>query len=286
MQGIPLFSVLIANYNNGRYLSEAINSVIQQSYPNWELIIVDDCSTDNSEEVYSSFQKESRIHVFRNLQNMKCGYTKRRCVELANSELCGFLDADDVLLPNALEIMVRAHFENPGKSVITSRHYNCDERLSIISESRFLEIPEGLDYFTNGDYQVEHFAAFRKSCYLKTEGISSNKPRAIDQELYLKLEEVAPLMAINDLTYKYRIYDGSISHGESGMSAYVWNILVRYEACIRRNLDISRYSIGDLENKLTKYKLSLENAYNSKRYKVGSIILKPISLIRSLFYTK
>ena len=51
MERTPLFSVLIANYNNGCFLKDAINSVLSQSYTNWEIIIVDDCSTDNTIEI-------------------------------------------------------------------------------------------------------------------------------------------------------------------------------------------------------------------------------------------
>lgn len=79
----PLFSVLIANYNNGKYLMEAIESVRQQTYTNWEIILVDDASTDNSKELYKELEKDERIHIYLNEQNIGCGYTKRRCAELA-----------------------------------------------------------------------------------------------------------------------------------------------------------------------------------------------------------
>lgn len=59
MNATPLFSVLIANYNNGKYLMEAIESVRQQTYANWEIILVDDGSTDNSKELYSELQKDN-----------------------------------------------------------------------------------------------------------------------------------------------------------------------------------------------------------------------------------
>lgn len=65
----PLFSILIANYNNGKYIKEAIDSVYIQDYSNWEIIIVDDASTDNSKEIYSEFINNPRIRVFYNEKN-------------------------------------------------------------------------------------------------------------------------------------------------------------------------------------------------------------------------
>lgn len=99
----PLFSVLIANYNNGKYLMDAIDSVWRQTYTHWEIILVDDASTDNSKELYKELEKDNRIHIYYNEENRGCGYTKRRCADLANGELCGFLDPDDALTDDALE---------------------------------------------------------------------------------------------------------------------------------------------------------------------------------------
>ena len=90
----PLFSVLIANYNNGIFLMDAINSIRCQSYQQWEIIIVDDASDDCSHDIYKKLEYDDRVHIFYNGMNRGCGYTKRRCVDLANGPLCGFLDPD------------------------------------------------------------------------------------------------------------------------------------------------------------------------------------------------
>ena len=118
MTNQPLFSVLIANYNNGKYLMDAIESVRKQTYTNWEIILVDDSSTDNSHELYKELDQDERIHIFLNDQNRGCGYTKRRCAELANGEICGFFDPDDALLSEALEVMVGTHGKHPAASMI------------------------------------------------------------------------------------------------------------------------------------------------------------------------
>ena len=66
---MPLFSVLIANHNDGKYLMEAVESVKAQTYTHWEIVIVDDGSTDNSNELFVELVEDQRIRVFRNEEN-------------------------------------------------------------------------------------------------------------------------------------------------------------------------------------------------------------------------
>ena len=273
----PLFSVLIANYNNGKYLMEAIESVRQQVYTNWEIILVDDSSTDNSHELYKELEKDNRIHIYYNDQNRGCGYTKRRCVELATGELCGFLDPDDAILPNALQVMADTHREHPEVSLVTSRYYFCDINLTPYKESRPLVIPEGKDFFTTAAYTAEVFSAFKKSVYEKTEGISPCYHLGVDQDLYFKLEEIAPMMPINDITYKYRIFNGSISSNE--LRARYWNMIIHHDVCLRRGLNPDEYSFKDMYI-IQNYCQDLVR--KSLTYRVGRIVLTPLNFIKKI----
>ena len=93
-EGAPFFSVLIANYNNGKYLEECLESIFAQTFKDWEIIVVDDASTDSSGDIYRKYENDGRIHVYRNKRRRGVGYTKRKCVEHARGEVCGFVDAD------------------------------------------------------------------------------------------------------------------------------------------------------------------------------------------------
>lgn len=287
MTNSPLFSVLIANYNNGQYLQEAIDSVLAQSYPNWEIILVDDGSTDNSREIYSTLKDNPRIHIYYNDKNEGCGYTKRRCAELANGELCGFLDADDILLQDALEHHVNAHTQHPEASCIFSQFYYCDAYLNVTSELRQLVIPQGESYFTHRDYLPEHLASFKRISYQQTTGIDPTLPAAVDQDLYFKLEEVAPIRVIDRFTYKYRQSTNQLSQGERQWQTYYWNLLVRQRTCERRGLSNEKYLMQDLAgvlfsltDNLKKTQEELSQVRSSYAYRIGKALLRPFRWLR------
>jgi glycosyltransferase involved in cell wall biosynthesis len=273
----PLFSVLIANYNNAHYIEEAIQSVFSQSYENWEIIIIDDASTDNSMEILSKYKNDSRIHIFTNEQNYGCGYTKRKCVELASGTIAGFLDPDDLLKNTALHEMVEAHSNNPEASLIYSNLFHCDENLNNCKPSSYIrQVPEGLTYLEMSAGMVSQFATFKIKYYLQTFGIDPIFKRAVDQDLYLKLEEVGQLIYLNTELYYYRINIGGISSFENKNKAFSWNILARINACQRRGINIEEI-IGPLVNSEESIRQFYEN---SNDYKIGSWILAPYRWIK------
>ena len=140
-----LFSLLIANYNNGDYFKQCYQSIISQTYKDIEIIIVDDASTDNSLEIISTLiEGDHRFKLFVNSQNKGCGYTKNRCATLGNGEVMGFLDPDDRLKNNAIELMVNAHLEYSDVSIVTSKYEFLEK--SIIS-NQGSKIPDGSSLF-------------------------------------------------------------------------------------------------------------------------------------------
>lgn len=95
-------SVVTASYNYQNYIKEAIQSVLNQTYKDWELIVVDDCSTDNSVEVIKSFDDE-RIKLFVNDKNLGLQKTVKRGIENATGEWIVFLESDDVITADNIE---------------------------------------------------------------------------------------------------------------------------------------------------------------------------------------
>lgn len=114
-------SIITASYNYAQYIKEAINSVLTQTYPDWELIIVDDGSSDNSVEIIKEFcQKDSRIKLFQHENGTNKGLKKTILLGLENAtgDWIAFLESDDVFKPDNLLKKVEAIKNNPDVSLI------------------------------------------------------------------------------------------------------------------------------------------------------------------------
>ena len=100
----PEVSIVMPSYNSAEFLEEAIKSVINQSFINWELIIIDDCSSDTSRDIILEYQeKDPRITSIFNNNNSGSGFSRNRGIELASGKWIAFLDSDDVWRSNKLE---------------------------------------------------------------------------------------------------------------------------------------------------------------------------------------
>lgn len=101
-----LVSVIMPSWNTGKFIAESIESVINQTYTNWELIIVDDCSTDNTDEIVAGFADE-RIRYLKNEKNSGAALTRNRAIREARGEWIAFLDSDDLWMPEKLEHQIQ-----------------------------------------------------------------------------------------------------------------------------------------------------------------------------------
>jgi len=278
-----LFSILVAHYNNASFLATALNSVLTQQYKNWEIIIVDDASTDHFESVMAKFAADSRIRVFRNRKNMGCGFTKRRCAELANGELLGFLDPDDALHPEAMSIMAQAHLDNPGHSLIYSSQFICDASLQVKRIAEYIKaLPFGVPYLLLGDGSIHHFVTFPKKAYKKTGGIEPANKRAVDKDLYYRLEETGKVLFIDTPLYYYRIHSGSISNLGQERSATLAHYQVARNACLRRINDLKKNRVSDSVEMIRKYrtcyyKLAIFENFKTRKWSrlMGSVLAYP-----------
>ncbi|STD54073.1 glycosyltransferase family 2 protein [Empedobacter falsenii] len=269
-------SILIANYNNGHFFKDCYDSLIAQTYQNFEVVILDDCSTDNSVEVIKSIiGEDKRFKLFQNEENKKVGYTKRRLVELASSEICGFLDPDDALEPQALESILNHHNNNIEVGLVYSNFIICNEKLEKQNVHHATQITALDEHYLNFKGEISHFTTFKKSIYNKTTGIDTFLKIAEDKDWYMKMCEVAPVLYIDEDLYLYRIHNGGISTNKNAEKAYFWHWVALIKMAERRNVNIEELFIDnfvnrrDYDNISTKLELLKKSRLLKLLYKLG-----------------
>lgn len=206
-----LVSIIMPSWNTGRFIAESIQCVIDQTYDNWELLIVDDCSTDNTDEVVEPFLKDSRIKYFHNEKNSGAALTRNKAMKATQGEWIAFLDSDDLWTPNKLEKQVK--FMQDNRYVLSYTEYEKideeDKALNIyVSGPEIVNKRKMYRYDYIGQltmmYSAKHFGL------IQIKDIKKNNDYAIRLQLYKKPGTEAHLLKEN--LAKYRIRKESISH--------------------------------------------------------------------------
>lgn len=142
-----LVSIITPAYNCANRLEDTINTVLQQSYQNWELLIVDDCSKDNTVEVVTEWtKKDPRIKLFRQEKNGGASLARNRAIMESSGKYIAFLDGDDMWLPNKLEKQIKYMRDNNYYFSYTPYYILNDGESMDLSTMPIRNCPEELDY--------------------------------------------------------------------------------------------------------------------------------------------
>lgn len=203
-------SVLVPVYNTPPdVLEQAINSVLAQTYPNWELCICDDASTSTQTRyVLDRFRgSDSRIKIVRNAVNLHIAGATNVASELATGEFVGFLDHDDLLAPDALECMAAAAVASPMADVL----YSDEDKLEL--DGRFTEPylkPDWSPEHLASVAYVLHFMIVRKSLFFEVGGLRDAYTGAQDYDLTLRATAAArKVVHVPKVLYHWRKIPGS-----------------------------------------------------------------------------
>ena len=270
---MAFFSVLIANYNNANTISVAIDSVLRQTFTDWEIVIVDDGSEDGSISIINKYIAAGhRVALHRHEQNQGCGGAKNDCIAFSSGEICCFLDSDDALTEDALAVMAEAHRKNPLVSLVYSRFFYCDRDLNIQRRAEWVKpIPVGGTNLFHD--QVMHFVSFKRSAYNQTEGIGRQFISAEDKDLYYKLEEAGPFLFVDKPLYMYRENSKGISQFANYIMTQDFHLQVIANAMQRREKTGFR-SLTNSQYRLVKGRIYLQRAelMVNLKYPVASVL--------------
>jgi len=267
MNNKPFFSIIMPNYNNGHNIKESIQSVINQDFGNWELLIIDNNSYDDSKDIFKSF-KDTRIKFF-NIQNQGVIAKSRNLgIKMSKGKWIAFLDSDDVFEKDKLSVIYSA-IENKSDGIF---YHNCYKIISNRKTKKnigvFKPSKNSLSRLLTYGNRIVLSSIVIKKIFLDNKSFSEKKANVTveDFDLLIKLlERDIPLNYINKTLGGYRISKSSLSqkknHFENTISFLERKKNILSEKDIRKvNIYISYCKIkGKLIYPLEGYKILLKH---------------------------
>ena len=215
-----LVSIIMPSYNTAEYISDSIKSIQDQTYSNWELLVVDDCSTDNSVEIIKSF-KDPRIILLRNDENSGAAISRNYALREAKGKWIAFLDSDDIWVSEKLEKQIKFMKDNHYAFTFT------DYRICLNGER--------MPYINTGPDVVDKRKMYNY-CYVSTSTVMydrekigliqiANLKKNNDYAMWLQAIEKSDAYRLPECLSFYIKHDGSISSG-SKIKLIKWHYLL------------------------------------------------------------
>ncbi|WP_161992201.1 glycosyltransferase [Pseudonocardia sp. EV170527-09] len=218
---MPSVSVCIPVHNGEAYLAETIRSVLEQTWQDFELVVLENGSTDASWEIATSF-RDPRIRVERNRQVLPQGDNWNRAVELCRAPLVKLVCADDLLHPRCLELQVPPMRDDPSLSVVASRRHMIDEQSRVIVPRRGLG--GGLVGLHSGSEVARRVirnganpigepgnVLFRHEQFVTAGGWRPERRFIMDLDLWMRLLQYGDFLGVPETLAAFRISRGSVS---------------------------------------------------------------------------
>ena len=211
---MPLVSVIVNVRNGASTLQEALDSVIGQTFSDWEVIVWDDCSTDGSANIVAQFS-DPRIRYFLSPEETSLGKARDNAIRQARGEWLAFLDQDDVWLPRKLEMQMALADQHTG--IIygrTVRFYPSGMRRDYDQAHEFKPLPEGdvfTQLFSKGCFIAMSSAVFRRSAIEERGGIPKEISIIPDYYLYAAVARRYPVRAVQEVVCRYRMHGANTS---------------------------------------------------------------------------
>lgn len=206
----PLITVYITNYNYGMYIEESINSVLSQKFRDFEVLIIDDGSTDNSKEIIESYRNHPKVTIIYQ-ENKGLNVTNNIAIKLAKGKYIMRLDADDYLNENAFTVMSQKLNADENLALVFPDYYLVDEKGNKIAEEKRHDFENVTMYD-----QPAHGACtmIRRDVLIELEGYSEEFTRQDGYELWIKMIKNKKVANINLPLFYYRQHGNSLTRNK------------------------------------------------------------------------
>jgi len=245
-------SVIMACFNSSAFLDESVNSVLNQTLGDLELILIDDCSTDNTFEIARRYQmQDDRVSVLSLQANSGPALARNAGIMAARGEWLGILDSDDIAMPTRIEEQIRLADSDKNLVMIGSGSISIHEKGHAIKEHKY---PTGHKELVKRLVTMRVFPPHSSMIYRRdaVQGLASFNMRfspAEDYDLWLRLSRAGKISSINKPLVKIRKHDAGISNWEGGML----QIRLGVAASICHFLRVHGYSDPSVTNDETRW---------------------------------
>lgn len=237
----PFISVLMPVFNSSKFIKICIESIINQTYKNFEFIIIDDASTDNTLDIIENIKKvDNRIVLLRNSKNLGVSRTLNKGLKVAMGKYIIRMDADDWSYPNRFELQIKLMEKNPEVVVSGSYVEVCDANLKTkyirkynISDSSIRDHIFRYSPFAH-PVTIWRSEVIKKELY--NEAISVSQ----DYELYFRVGKIGKFMNLSKPLLKLRMHDASVSATKSNLQSKN-TILIRLNAVLMLGYNMSQF---------------------------------------------
>ena len=257
-------SVNIPAYNEESFVEKSIESILSQDYDDFELLIIDDASRDNTAKIIKRYENHPKVRCYFRNRHKGIGFRRNELLGLSRGKYISPHDADDVMLPGKLKRQVKFLDENPGIGVVYGKALMMNKKGHVLKDRGF-----GSDCRKSWDllrHVIPHCSAvIRKDKMQEIGGYTENTIADVDSDLFLKLAEVTKMHFINDFFYLYRVHKGNTYRFNK--SRFKELKMIRNEAVKRRYKSRKVFSV-----RTNKENLILNNRFVSN-FVDGRIII-------------
>lgn len=277
-----LVSIIVPCYNQAHFLNESLSSVLKQSYPNWECIIINDGSTDNTEQAALSWTKKDTRFKYVKQENKGLSSARNSGIKTSLGDYILPLDADDIIREDFLDKTVPELIENDDLAIVScnSKFFEGDIT-NIINELK----PKGNTYhyllYVN---QLVATSLYRKKCWEQVGGY--------DEQMKTGFEDWEFWIAITKQGWEYKVVEDFLFYYRKAKKSMLVDTINNHfesnkEYIFKKHNDLY---IDDFDNCMTvlfhqlkTYRASETKMKKSLEYKVGKLITKPFKLLKTVF---
>ena len=256
----PKISVIISNYNSEKFISQTIKCLLNQTFQDFEIIVVDDESSDSSIEIIKSFaEKDHRIKIIEQEHTGSLAGALNTGYKEARGEYFCQVDADDIIRQDCLEKSYKFINKNNPDGMIYTDHTIINKDGKHLGAGNRCRLPYSKDEILL-NFMTFHFRLFHRGVFEKVGGYDELFKRVEDYDFCLKVSENFEIQKLDEVLYYYRLHGGQITQKQS--------------------LDIVKYSYIAINNAMKRRGLDKEYRLICKKVKKAGIIAGNFGLMK------